>query len=73
MGRPVALSTVYRMRHRQGGRKLAPDQRHPKADPVAREAWKKLPEARTEISQAFPDTGCEIPGGAGVPNRSVPS
>jgi len=41
LGRPVALSTVYRMLHRQGWRKLAPDQRHPKADPAAQEAWKK--------------------------------
>lgn len=41
LGRPVALSTVYRMLHRQGWRKLAPDKRHPKADPVAQEEWKK--------------------------------
>ncbi|HYE35557.1 helix-turn-helix domain-containing protein [Methylocaldum sp.] len=41
LGRPVALSTVYRMLHRQGWRKLAPDKRHPKADPAAQEAWKK--------------------------------
>lgn len=41
LGRSMALSTVYRMLHRQGWRKLAPDKRHPKADPEAREAWKK--------------------------------
>jgi transposase len=41
LGRPVALSSVYRMLHRQGWRKVAPDQRHPKADPQAQEVWKK--------------------------------
>jgi transposase len=41
LGRPVALSTGYRMLYRQGWRKLAPDKRHPKADPAAQEAWKK--------------------------------
>ncbi len=35
-GVPVAVpSTGYRMRHRQGGRKLAPAKRHPKADLAA--------------------------------------
>ena len=41
LGRPVALSTVYRMLHRQSWRKVAPDRRHPKADPAAQESWKK--------------------------------
>jgi hypothetical protein len=43
LGWPVALSTVYRMLHRQGWRKLAPDKRHPNADPAAQEEWKKTP------------------------------
>jgi len=39
--RPVAASSVYRLLHRHGWRKLAPDKRHPQADVAAREAWKK--------------------------------
>jgi hypothetical protein len=38
LGRPVALSTVYRMLARHGWRKLAPDTRHPRGDPAAGEA-----------------------------------
>jgi hypothetical protein len=41
LGRSVALSTVYRMLARHGWRKLAPDTRHPQADPAVGEAWKK--------------------------------
>jgi hypothetical protein len=41
LGRPVALSTVYRMLARNGWRKLAPDTAHPQGDAVAREDWKK--------------------------------
>jgi transposase len=41
LARTVALSSVYRMLHRHGWRKLAPDKRHPQSDPVAQEAWKK--------------------------------
>lgn len=46
LGRPVALSTVYRMLARHGWRKLAPDTRHPQGDPAAGEAWKKNSPAR---------------------------
>jgi transposase len=41
LGRPVAASVVWRLLARHGWRKLAPDTRHPKSDPVAQEAWKK--------------------------------
>ena len=41
LGRPVALSSVYRLLHRHDWRKLAPDKRHPEADGAAQEAWKK--------------------------------
>jgi transposase len=41
LGKPVALSTVYRMLARNGWRKLAPDTAHPKGDAALREDWKK--------------------------------
>ena len=41
LGRPVALASAYNLLHRNGWRKLAPDKRHPKADVVAQEEWKK--------------------------------
>ena len=44
LGRPVAASVVWRLLARHGWRKVAPDTRHPKSDPAAQEAWKKLPE-----------------------------
>lgn len=37
LGRPVALSTLYRILARHGFRKLAPDTAHPKGDPQGRE------------------------------------
>ena len=40
LGRKVAASVVYRMLTRHGWRKVAPDTRHPKSDPQAREEWK---------------------------------
>lgn len=41
VGRRIPLYTVYRMLARHGWRKVAPDTKHPKADPAAQEAWKK--------------------------------
>lgn len=41
LGKAIALSGVYRMLHRHGWRKLAPDTQHPKGDPALREDWKK--------------------------------
>ena len=41
IGRPVAATVVYRMLARHGWRKVAPDTRHPAANPKAQEDWKK--------------------------------
>jgi transposase len=41
LGRPVAVSVVYRFLARHGWRKVAPDTRHPKSDLQVQEAWKK--------------------------------
>jgi transposase len=41
VGRAVAKSTVYRLLHRQGWRKLAPRPRHPNGDAARIEAFKK--------------------------------
>lgn len=51
LGRPVALASVYNLLHRHDWRKLVPDRRHPKSDPVAQEAFKKTP------GNAGPDRG----------------
>lgn len=41
LGRKVAPSVVYRLLARHGWRRVAPDTRHAKHDPVAQAAWKK--------------------------------
>ena len=41
IGHEVPDSTIYRLLARHGWRKLAPDKRHPKTDPLAQEAFKK--------------------------------
>jgi transposase len=41
LGRQVKPSVVYRLLDRQGWRKVAPDTRHPKAEPAVQEEWKK--------------------------------
>lgn len=41
VGAKIPLYTMYRMLTRHGWRKVAPDTRHPKSDPVAQEAYKK--------------------------------
>jgi hypothetical protein len=41
LGKPMALSTLYRMLARHGWRKLAPDTAHPQGDAAVREDWKK--------------------------------
>jgi transposase len=41
VGHPVPDSTLYRILARHGWRKVAPDRRHPKANPAAQEDWKK--------------------------------
>ena len=51
LGQTMALSTVYRMLARHGWRKLAPDTRHSKGDPLVREDWKKNSPARWSKSR----------------------
>jgi transposase len=41
LGRKVAPEVFYRLVRRQRWRKVAPDTRHPKSDPVVQEEWKK--------------------------------
>jgi transposase len=41
LGRKVAASVVYRLLARHGWRKLSPDTKHPKSDPLAQAEWKK--------------------------------
>lgn len=41
LGRKVVLASVYNLLHRNDWRKLVPDKQHPKANPPAREEWKK--------------------------------
>ena len=41
LGRSVKPSVVYRLLERHRWRKVAPDTRHPKAEPSAQEEWKK--------------------------------
>ena len=50
LGRIVSLSSVYALLHRHNWRKLAPDKRHPKSDPVAQEEWKKNSPKRSKSS-----------------------
>ena len=42
IGRTVAESTIYRMLARHNWRKIAPDTRHPKGNPVLQEEYKKI-------------------------------
>ncbi len=41
LGHRVKPSVVYRLLERHGWRKVAPDTRHPKAEPSVQEEWKK--------------------------------
>ena len=50
LGRPMSLSSVYALLHRHNWRKLAPDKRHPKSDPVAQEEWKKNSSKRSRTA-----------------------
>ena len=52
LGRPVALASAYNLLRRHGWRKLVPDKRHPKSDPVAQEDWKKNFARRSATSAA---------------------
>jgi hypothetical protein len=46
VGHPVDDSTIYRLLDRHGWRKLMPRPRHPKADPQAKEQFKKTLQRR---------------------------
>ena len=65
LGKPLALSSVYRMLARHGWRKLTPDTRHPDGDPQAREDWKKTPRhagrSRSRLRPA-PTAAADVPG-----------
>ena len=41
LGRSVKPSVLYRLLERHRWRKVAPDTRHPKAEPSVQEEWKK--------------------------------
>ena len=41
LGHDIPLSTTYRLLARHGWRKVQPDTKHPKSDPVAQEDYKK--------------------------------
>jgi hypothetical protein len=41
LGRTVGLSSTYNLLHRHNWRKLVPDKRHPKSDPIVQQGWKK--------------------------------
>ncbi len=68
VGKPMALSTVYRMLARHGWRKLAPDTYHPQGDAECREVWKKT--ARSH-SRSVGDVFGLSPFAVDVPGRSA--
>jgi transposase len=68
LGRLVALSSVYRVLHRHDWRKLAPDKRHPEADVVAQEEWKKTVRGARRNRRAVRRPGA---GPGDVPGRSA--
>jgi transposase len=41
LGRPITHSVVCRLLERHGWRKVAPDTRHPKSNPLTQEQWKE--------------------------------
>ena len=66
LGRTMALSSVYNLLHRHGWRKLAPRKRHPQSDPVAQEAWKKIPRGACPVHRRLAAIG---PGQSDVSGR----
>jgi transposase len=51
VGHPVHKTTVYRMLDRHGWRKIVPRPRHPKGNPEAQEAFKKLRRRRSRVAR----------------------
>ena len=43
LGRPIPMSTTYRLLARHGWRKVVPDTKHPKSKPPVQEEFKKTP------------------------------
>jgi len=68
VGKPMALSTVYRMLARHGWRKLAPDTYHPQGDAERREVWKKTAQSH---SRSLGDVSDLPPFARNVPGRSA--
>ena len=66
---PVAASVVYRMLARHGWRKVAPDTRHPKSDPLVQEEWKKTPRSIGCLAES--ERGMRTPRTLDVPGRST--
>jgi transposase len=60
LGRVVSLSSTYNLLHRHDWRKLVPDKRHPKSDPLAQAEWKK--------NSPKPSTTSSKTGQAGKPS-----
>lgn len=50
IGRKVVTTTIYRLLHRHGWRKITPRPKHPKSDAQERERFKKTPEIAQETS-----------------------
>lgn len=46
-GQTISLSTVYRLLHRHGWRKIVPETEHPKGNAQTREDWKKSLQTRS--------------------------
>jgi transposase len=61
VGHQVDDSTIYRLLHRHGWRKLLPRPRHPQADREAQEQFKKNFPAQVEAAIATRETGDERP------------
>ncbi len=57
LGRAVGLSSTYNLLHRHNWRKLVPDKRHPKSDPLAQEEWKKNSPKSSAISSKAGQAG----------------
>jgi hypothetical protein len=54
VGRPIHSAVVYRARHRQGGRNVAPRPKHPKASEEAPATFKKAARSRSGAGSRTP-------------------
>ena len=50
IGKKVASTTIYRLLHRHGWRKITPRAKHPKSDARERERFKKTPEIAAQTT-----------------------